>query len=313
MSSDSENPSRLQHYVPEFLLRKWESKKEGGQNGVSAVYWDGRQNRLKTSHLGAKAFCRDYDLWSLPSEPEIDRIEKVFRDIDTRAAKAFERLVSGMACKGGDTDTLVIFLNSLEVRRPATVRTLKEGGPEHFLAEAEKDPRIRQAAADTGLTIAQLYESLAGHSLAERFTQSIQTMTEKSKFFEDVRRLSMAVVRIPMGFPNLLLGDRPLVRLGATDAPDTLWLLPVRPRHLFVAAANPREIDRLQRVDPYQLVTTVNQASVAQCDKFVFNVPGLRPPWLANSMRDRHDAGSPDWTALRSSALFGEMLRTRRQ
>src|SRR5688572_25822479 len=83
---------------------------------------------------------------------------------------------------------------------------------------------------------------------------------------------------------SLILSDRPLVRLNAYDSPGAVWVLPLTPGTVFIAANHPENVRRLLSASHNQFSKKLNVSSTNQADKYVFSVQEHHKFWLGKYM-----------------------------
>ena len=218
------------HFVPEFLLRPW-----CVEGLLLGYWWDDRRGELACKRKGTRGFCWQLDLLTLRSHSlGRDALEKVFfGDIDTKGAKARDRLLAG-GPRNLNADQRCDFarlLLSLDARRRATVSDLRATGPRQIAESLDDDPEILAAMEDEGLAGApSSYIEQLGMHLEDRALGTIQGLVDNPTIGGRLINALWHLVRLGAFDGSLVLSDRPLIRLGSYEDPGAAWLLPLTPQ-----------------------------------------------------------------------------------
>jgi len=203
--------SRNHHFVPQFLLRPWCNK-----GLLHGYWWDTRQDKLACKKNGPKSFCWHRDLLRLRTRNvQRDAIEtNIFQDIDTRGAKARNRLMeSGPSGLSEDERCdFVRLLLSLEARRPVNVRKIREG--RQFLVDSiDNNPGMRAIMAAEGLveTPSEYYERETGIFLEDDALTIIQSLVDNPKVGGKLINAHWLIIQLGRFDGSLVLSDRPLI------------------------------------------------------------------------------------------------------
>ena len=249
---------------------------------ASGYWWDSRTGRLSRKRMGCKAFCYEIDLLTVNHhEQGRDVLErKFFGDVDTRGARVRDRLLTDNP-QSLDLDERCDFarlLLSLEARRPAIVRRLRDSGARYLSDVIDGDSELQLEMAREGL--AGTPSELAaehGISLQDEALSGIQLLVDNPTISARLINMPWRVVRLGPCDGTLVLSDRPLIRLHGIEHPNAAWFLPLNSQTAFCAVNDPREFDK---ATPQRFAKQLNVASAGQAEKFVFCKDNTHTRWL---------------------------------
>lgn len=264
------------HFVPEFYLRRWAVD---GQ--LRAYHWDRRSDSLKVSRKGAKAFCQEVDLYRLESEPleKSNLLEtKFFGAVDDKAGKVIGEIAEGnlQSITSDEQCDWVRFLMSLEARRPSVVQFLKGRASREFIDALDDDTEFlaEMKEADVHGLPSEVIRPAATSYVQDRMLLRMQEAIDNSETGTRYLQMNWLTKKLSAGGINLILADRPFVRLGGIDAPDNLWCLPLDPDTAFFCSNNRKSLLNLERANARQISKALNRHSVEQAEKYVFDRSG---------------------------------------
>ena len=180
-------------------------------------------------------------------------------------------------------------LLSLDARRPDVVKKLREGGS-YLRQRLDDDPDVKTMAAIVGLkgTPSEFLEAHKGETLEDRSLRLIETLTGSGRVSDIVGRAKWVVRQLSSNASEVVLSDRPLVRVGGTFSADFIWALPLAPDVIFFATPNAALAAKIRRASERLVVHDVNAASVAQADRYVFSIKEhAEDGWLSKRLRER--------------------------
>lgn len=282
--------SRRHHFVPKLLLRPWLLSGSQGQQVLRGYYWDHRRGDLRAKERGLDSFCFQMDLLTLRAHQlGRDAIERVFfGEVDRRGANVRDRLlaVGAEALTLEERCDFVRLLLSLEARRPINVanvraqaRALREG--------LNTDPAVVASAVDSGLTepAADFFENWTGVSIEDRILGIVQKLTDNPKVGGRIVAAPWHIKRLRPEDGLFVLGDRPLIRFHAYDAPGGTWVMPLDPVTAFISGNHLANLDRLRQLPSARFCRLTNVSSASQTERFAFSVDNRDAKWLPKYLR----------------------------
>lgn len=279
------------HFVPKFLLRPWLTRDAKNQEVLLGFWWDRRRGSLSRKRRGLDSFCFQIGLLTLTAHRHgRDAIERLFfGEIDDKGATARDILVASgpqrpTAEQRCDWARLLL---SLEARRPPAVEKLRKEGSSFLTANLDDDPEIRAAMEEYGISQApsSYVEQQLGWRLEDRALGIIQRMVDDPAVGGRLINAHWAVRRLGRGDGQLVLSDRPLIRINGYNHPGAVWVLPLAPSAAFIACNHPSNLGILQRLSGQRFVKETNRSSVNQAERFVFSVHDSDARWLSKHMR----------------------------
>lgn len=281
--------SKRHHYVPETLMKPWSQSK----GEVRGYYWDRWDDGLRYSQKGPKGFCCQNHLLTLTTlNDSSDKIEReIFGPVDTEGAAARDKLIQGgpSALSGVERSNFIRLLLSLDARRPEVVKQLRAGG-EYLRERLDTDPEVIAEAAAFGLDEppSAFMERIRGIPFEDRALALIAKLTDSSRVGERVARAHWVVRRLSRSAPEVVLSDRPLVRVGGTFSNDFIWALPLAPDVIFFATPAASFAEKIRKASERLIVHEVNAASVSQADIYVFSTEDhTEGGWIEKRLRAR--------------------------
>ena len=200
------------HYVPEFLLKKWAPNPH--DSCVRGYYWNGYRNGISSITKGAKAFCFEFDLFSVNvSHLPSDVLETDFLvPIDTQGAAAVDRMLkdSTAALTGDDRSDFTRLLFSLEYRRPHMVHQLRECGPKIIKQDIDGDESLRSALQQHGFTEdPSSYAKKLGCISEDHAVAQVQTLVDDRNFGQKFVNSHWSIAQTRPEQGTFILSDRP--------------------------------------------------------------------------------------------------------
>jgi Protein of unknown function (DUF4238) len=274
------------HFVPEFLLRPW-----CVDGTLWGYWWDDRSGKLACKRKGPKGFCWRLDLLTLQAHSlGRDALEKIFfGQVDSRGVKVRNRLLADghESLNGDERCDFARLLLSLELRRPADVRTLRDAKRRYIADSLDSDSEILAALASEGVAgMPSSYIEQLGVSLEDRALATIQRLVDNPQVGGKVINAHWHVVRLGPFDGSLILADRPLIRIRGYDHPGAAWVLPLTPKAAFVAVNHVANLERIKRVTPQRFAKRTNASSASQAERFVFCSERSHERWLAKHLSD---------------------------
>jgi hypothetical protein len=174
-------------------------------------------------------------------------------------------------------------LLSLEARRPAIVKRLKYEGAAFLREQLDGDQEIQGTVSNEGYDQPASLVAAAemGVNFEDRALMVIQGLVDDPRVGRHLINARWHVRRLPYHcHSRFIISDRPLIRLHAYDSPGAVWLIPISPRSIFLAAAHENNLIRLLDLDHKNFCERCNISSARQADMFVFSVSQHETGWL---------------------------------
>ena len=169
-------------------------------------------------------------------------------------------------------------LLSLEARRPAIVRRLRNYGTQYLSDAVDSDPDIQREMTNEGLAGSpSKFLEEQNISLEDEAVGSIQQLVDNPKIGGRLINMSWRVVHLDPFDKSLVLSDRPLVRTYGHGHPHEAWFLPLSPKAAFCALNDHGGSDL---ATPQRLAKRLNVASAGQAEKYVFCADDTHRCWL---------------------------------
>lgn len=281
--------ARRHHFVPKFLMRPWVRLNAKGMRVLTAHHVD-EAGQVRTIERGLDAMCCRNDLLTLKAAHlRRDLLEtRFFGAIDQAGARAMDRLMQDgpNALTAEERCDFARLLMSPEARRPEMVARIRDEGGRFLEGSLDNDPEIAVALAKHGIAgkASDYYQGITGVPLEDRALLIVQRLVDNPEVGGRLINAVCDLIAIPGGSGTLLLGDRPLIRVGGFDDPGACWIMPLAPHALFVAANHSSVLRRLRDVSPRRLRKQANVSTARQADRFVFAADASDPQWLGRHL-----------------------------
>jgi hypothetical protein len=237
------------HYIPVFYLRQWTGD-DGRLCEFSKPY-----DRVKPRRVAPDGTAYVRGLNTIPdmAPEDADFLETYFfKKTDDDAARALRILLAERPWKFTDKERSgwSRFITSLITRNPEEIERLKTAGQTLFdkaLPEIEADYAARREPTDPP-TYA---EYVAIHSPNPRGRAGailVQGVIDHPMIGTKINNMRWMVLHDARPKNLLLTSDRPVVMTNGLDAGNSQLILPISPKHVFVATNNPRTSSLLHKL-----------------------------------------------------------------
>jgi hypothetical protein len=276
-----------QHIVPVFLLKKWA--------GIDARLCRFRMLRtgfdVRRMYPQDVAYIKNLVNFLHRSDIPTHYMEsKMFGPIiDGPASNVINTLLSGrmLAISAEERLTWARFVASLLFRNPDLIRVqfrnrgdqlremLRESQSDYDRFRSDKHPPTIDGFLDAAIPgyVDDIGISLMG-AVIDRFAVRISSEMQE-----------WAVVQTNRARFEILTGDRPIVLTEPMSQQDCMIVMPISPRHIFLASRLPGPLERLKERGPDQLVLEMNEEILALADKEVYSSNDFQRRFVQNRLR----------------------------
>lgn len=294
----SAQESKRHHYTPKFLMEEWVVTNSTGHKHLNAFYWDQYNNCIRCKEdTGPKAYCHQNCLLTLEAQhPEgKDAIERnFFGEVDTKGASVRDVLLQ---LEGAVTNLTADqrcdwarLLLSLDARRHDNVSKLTNEGTAFLREQLNNDQEILDALSKEGIAYSPAeYAENHLYPLRDKALSNIEALVDNPTVGKVLINAHWHVIQLDDNAGSLILSDRPLIRINGYDSPGAVWLMPISPAKVFIAANHPENLRRLLNISHRQFSKKLNVSSASQADKYVFGIKGCNHSWLEKYMRHQDE------------------------
>ncbi|WP_321798461.1 DUF4238 domain-containing protein [Burkholderia sp. BCC1988] len=284
------NQPRNNHYVPDFLLKRW----IGVDNKVTYFEWL-PTGALNTGRCGSRGAGFQRDLYSQmnPSGDVDTSLERELftKLVDEPSAPVHVKLLDGQlgTLSEDERSHWSRFLVAQMVRVPSMVQYLCDAGRQMMLRDVKDiEPPEEIKAQLEGTTLEQYLRTDAAWRLDNASKRALEIIIQSQLLNDVFLKAHWAVHPITASNVNFVIGDRPLLLEGRmTDL--FLFALPLSPTQLFLASNDCMAICHVAAENQRDLVRTVNRESAEVADKYVYATDG-RQAALAERYLRKFDA-----------------------
>lgn len=270
------------HYVPRFLLSRWEG---GGDGKLSAMRW--LRGAISEKRYKAKSVAKERDLYAIGrshGKPnQVLEREFMSRHVDDPAAIVHRVILDDEL--GNLTEeqqyTWTRFLVSLALRVPGAVAHVRELGIQALGDELDADPddTFQERVGEPSLTPRMYVEKHDPDMLHDFGTRSLPNLIQTTKLNRWIFEAAWITRRLSGTSQRLLIGDRPLTLFGAMSGSFLLYL-PVAPDRAFLAFNAPDTGARVRRQTDLALLRELNRFTVEQASVYVYGTDLAHRPLL---------------------------------
>lgn len=274
------------HYIPVFYLKQW----MGGDERICEFSRPYDRVKPRRTHPDGTGYV--HGLNTIPGLPphDLQYLENIFFKItDDYAAKALHILLTDppwnftTEVRSGWSR----FLMSLILRNPESVAKHQAAAEALFknaLPDIEADYAKRKAETDppTYLEYAQLRSpNPAGRIRAILLQRVIDSEFSGSR----LNGMRWMVLHDPSPKHLLLTSDRPVVMTNGLDKPNGQLIIPISPRHLFVATNNVETENYVRSVwRNRQAIQQVNERVALQSRRYVYGYSDAQLSFVSSQL-----------------------------
>jgi hypothetical protein len=289
----SPDQPKRHHHVPAFHLQQW-----CGDDGRLLVTRPSREG-FSQARLSPREVGFEKHLWarSTPVNGDRQAVEReLFGPIDNAAAAITNKLIAGERdLHDTEVRAWAEFLASLHLRVPERVHRLRQEAPGQLRAMlAAPNPDFdRRKGAHRARNAAEFADLEAPHLIADAGVNLIPPLIREGKAVEDMMRMWWGVRHLAAAPQTLLTSDMPLILTAPLRRDTCIVVLPLGPRHLFLAAWREDVADRLRDGPEADLVMRTNHAMAGGARRFVAgdcDVGYVRELWGRNPVVVRSGA-----------------------
>jgi hypothetical protein len=231
------NPKK-HHHVAQFLLSAW-----CGTDGKLAVYAR-KGNRLVINRHTPEHTAYELNLYTIQALPEADRQwverEVMSKAVDEPASKIHKRLLAGELAKfdSDDRTDWARFMLAQWLRSPEEIANLRREGREIILKELERDQDEYLAVkgnAPEGTLPDWIDARIKGFDEIMTMGRMLPAVINNEGPGSMIINMRWEVIDLSASKRDLLTSDRPVTRFQGLKSRDCMIMIPLCPRHLFIA------------------------------------------------------------------------------
>jgi len=258
------------HFLPVFYLKNW-AQNEGKLVQFSRPY----KNIVKPQRKhpdGTGYIDKLYAIEGFGGAVS-QEVEKSFLSpVDSRAASALLSMLKGEMVTPQERKAWAHFIMTLLLRMPTEIQLLKQ-----FTRAIESEV---QSWLDTFIRenipskfhgkLDEAFQELRESTMSRQVEQILGAMSD-DELIDRLVAMEWEIIDTASSQNDLLTSDRPVVvnRNEQTEG-NTVIVLPVGPRKLFVASTAPKLVSELKKVGAKKLTEVVNIDVVGAADQYVY-------------------------------------------
>jgi hypothetical protein len=274
------------HYIPVFYLRQW----IGSDDRVCELSKPYDRAKPRRTHPDGTGYVRGLNTITGALPHEAQWLEDVFFKVaDDAAARALRILLTPppwemtIEEKSGWSR----FLMSLVHRHPESVekhRVIAERLLAQHLPAIEADYAARHPPTDPP-TYAEYIALNSINPVGRLQVRLLQAVIDSDLTGRGLNSLRWMVLHDPNPKHLLLTSDRPVVMTNGLDKPASQLLIPISPRHVFVATNNVVMENSIRKIwNDRQLIQQVNERVANQSRKYVWGLSDAQLSFVARRL-----------------------------
>lgn len=277
------------HYLPVFYLSQWAEA-----NG-KVVRYHRPHRKVVAAPITPKHTGYEPGLYGLDGcAPDVrNSIEKNFMApvVDSPAARALDVLIERDNAKLTPElrQAWTRFVMSLHVRNPAKVdyitRQAEVGLRQSLCANPEEYEAVR--GAHDPPTLVEWVEQNAPAILDNYGKQLLPSIITHPDIGDAIIRMRWWTIGITEGFPDLLLGDRPVYMSHGIADEKCFIAVPLSPRFVFFATRDQEIFDKVMSYGIKAVTKSLNNLYVMQADQNVYAASDQHLRFVENRLTHR--------------------------
>jgi hypothetical protein len=280
------------HYIPVFYLKKWTGP-DGRLCEFSRPY-----DRIKARRVHPEGTAYVHGLNRLVGLPphEEQYLEDVFFKIaDNYAARALQILLAERPWKFTDKERSgwSRFIISLMLRNPESVQRHRELAGTLFknaLPRIEREYAKARKPTDP-LTYLEFAEQHAPNPASRTVALVVQAVIDNEPVGQYINGMRWMVLRDDDPKHLLLTSDRPLLITNGIKHPSGHIVVPISPRHVFVATNNVQTEKYISGIwHSRQAIPQINDSVACQSRKYVFGCDCTQFEFVSKRLGLKHTA-----------------------
>lgn len=258
----NERRGQKQHYVPQFLLRKWESP----DNRVGVFRKD--IPGMPYSRRSPKSTGYEQGVYSLKGvrDADINIVEeKVLKAIDSSSAQVINKVLNyGLSeMSNKDVDWLLIFAAGLELRHPDHIESGEKIAYSVIADEIDDGSELARQLLEIVEKHPEIVSNLPRKNLGLHISSRANILRKELKSF--------ALLDFTGERNHLLLSDSPLIRTNGLDDPNVVVVLPISPWKVVLGFKTAMARHTLLRSNsPANLLSAINKDSLHQTTRRIY-------------------------------------------
>lgn len=271
------------HFLPVFYLKQWVMQGDGIVE-FSKPY----KNVVKPKRVhpaGTGYIDRLYAAEGLSPDLACEMERDFLSPVDSRAADALAVMMTDGVLSEAQRKAWATFLASLMLRMPEDIRRFKElitEITETFVSALEP---IYDAWRPEGepRNFNELTRELMA-SAGNRALKHAQRLMSHEKLVNGLSAMEWSVVRFAGAGNELLTSDRPIIYTNMLNHEQSHVVVPVGPRHFFIAVQKHDFAKRLVGDQGTKLAVLLNRKVVEGADKYVYGTSDAQLRFVQNRM-----------------------------
>jgi hypothetical protein len=260
------------HYIPVFYLKQW----AGGDKRICEFSKPFDRVIARRKHPDGTGFVHGLNTIPGVAAHDTQYLENVFfKFTDNYAAIALRILLSDPPWHFTPEirSAWSRFLMSLIVRNPESVEKHRAAAESLFktvLPKLESDYARHRTASDpeTYMEYAHIH---SGNVPGRMFARLLQSVIDSEFSGSRLNAMRWIVLHDPAPKHLLLTSDRPVVMTNGLERPNGQLIIPLSPRHVFIATGNVQTENYIRTVwHNRQLIQQINDRVALQSRKFIY-------------------------------------------
>lgn len=281
------------HYIPVFYLKQW----QGSDGRVCEISRPFKKVVPRRTHPDGTGYIRG--LYTIPDAPPeaADYLETEFlKKADDLASRALRRMLDGkMQFPPDMMSAWSRFILSLLHRTPEAMERALTRVSTGYAEEIEA-VGIRYASLrgpNDPETIEEFKQTVMPFAIRRFLVEHVISIIDSENVCVALSNMTWGVMTMHQQRFSLLTSDRPIVMTNGLARDDAHIVMPISPKHIFIAARNERVAGEIRRMaDNGELTLALNDKVARQARKYVYSTDDQQLRFIANRLGSK-EVNSP--------------------
>lgn len=277
------------HYLPQSYLEAW-ARDDGKVTQYSRPWLD-----LIVKPCSPYSTGFEDGLYSLHGEDDPEQREQVelrwMQRIDGDAAVVMKQMLAEPEKRLTQTqsDAWIVFLISMIFRTPSRLKWMHEQIRSYDHRFTEEERRVYERLRPNGApaTPEQYFQESDPEELSVARMQLMLRMIQSRSLGEGLAKMVWGVHTLQQPRYGFLTGDDPVITSNGLNADDSFVILPISPKHIFIAAGTQRAMWSYTSQTDRAIEGAINDATVVQAETLVIGRNGLQAAFVAKRLGKR--------------------------
>ncbi len=271
------------HFLPVFYLKRW-----AGADGRLVEFSKPYRGVVKPRRVHPKGtgyVDRLYAVEGLPDDVAQEMERDFLSPVDSRAADALADMLKGHKLSVPQRAAWTIFVATLLLRMPQDMVKFRSIAEEINAGLMPAFEALYEAIGPgLGAPPVEVFREMAARKAALTTIANLRKFMSHEKLLVGLGEMTWQILKTDSAKHELLCSDRPVVHTDGLGHEQAHLVLPVGPRHIFLATQTPTFGDQLASVGVSRLVEATNAQIVGAAHRLVYGRSDSQLRYVQNRM-----------------------------